>query len=122
MDDRGKAKDRWTLVYLVAYVVFTVLGAVLLIPLGRAGTGLWTILTFAGMLLLVRWHARNFVYRCPDPHCANEFEISTWVDLLSPQWPTGGGGRKYLKCPRCGNRGWAYVLPKRSPPNDRHGS
>lgn len=117
MDDSGKAKERWTVLYLVAYVAAIVLGAALLIPLGRAGTGLWAILAVAGMLLLVRWHAWNSLYRCPDRRCANEFEISTWIDLLSPQWPTRGGGRKYLKCPRCGSRGWAHVLPKRSSSN-----
>ncbi|HET7269530.1 MAG TPA: hypothetical protein VFI90_00455 [Rubrobacter sp.] len=61
MDDSGKDKEWWTVLYLVAYVTTIVLGAALLVPLGRAGTGLGAILALAGMLLLVWWYARNFI-------------------------------------------------------------
>jgi DNA-directed RNA polymerase subunit RPC12/RpoP len=69
--------------------------------------GLIIIVIAVGILfLLVRWHARNFAYRCPE--CGQEFEISTFTDFISPH----GGGKKYLRCPRCQKRSWANEMEK----------
>ena len=36
-----------------------------------------------------------FIFLC------NEFEVSAFVDLISPQGIGGNGSWKYLKCPEC---------------------
>lgn len=94
--------------YLVLMILFNVVTALLLFP--RAwpwGFIIWLILCFGGSLfLLVRWHANVTAYRCLD--CAEEFEISIFKDFISPHFPN----KKYLKCPRCGEKGWAEVLMK----------
>ena len=69
-------------------------------PLGFA------VMASAALLLLVRWHSINFAYRCRE--CANKFEVSSLENLLSPNMIT----TKYLRCPKCGTRGWASVLKK----------
>lgn len=64
----------------------------------------------AGLYLLVRWHTRNFKYRCGE--CGREFTISAGRNFVSPHWPTRCGGRKYLKCSQCGRKTWAAVIPR----------
>jgi len=94
--------------YLVLMIFFNVITAVVLMP--RAwpwGFIIWLIVCFCGSLfLLVRWHAKVTAYRCAA--CAEEYEISFFTDFISPHIPN----MKYLKCPDCGEKGWAEVLMK----------
>jgi len=92
--------------YIALAIGTIVLSMVLLLPLGPVGVILWVGAAVGAMYLLVRWHARSTVYRCPD--CGHEFEISVLTDFISPHW----GSRKYLKCPECCRRDWATVLMK----------
>lgn len=73
------------------------------------GFVVWVFIVSVGLYLMVRWHARSTGYRCRN--CGNEFEISTFTDLVSPHG-TGDGGWTYLKCPRCEKRTRAKVLRK----------
>jgi uncharacterized protein with PIN domain len=47
---------------------------------------------------------KNFAYRCPV--CGEVFEISATENFLGPN----GVNKKYLKCPKCGKRGWVEIL------------
>jgi len=66
--------------------------------------------SFVGLFFLVRWHAGNFAYRCLK--CSHEFEISAFVDFISPHGPDKSGGWKYLKCPKCHEKSRAAVIKK----------
>ncbi|MFA5867828.1 MAG: hypothetical protein WC891_07720 [Actinomycetota bacterium] len=68
------------------------------------------ILVAGCLLLLVRWHARTFGYRCAN--CDEDFEISMLKDLFSFQGVNKSGSWKYLKCPNCGQRTTARELTK----------
>ncbi len=83
-----------------------IFGAIFLIPADWSIGLIIIIVTTIILLLLVRWHARNFAYRCPE--CGQEFEISVFTDFISPH----GVGKKYLKCPRCQKRSWANETEK----------
>ncbi len=95
-----------TLLVLGLYVSALILGLLFLLP---AFWYVWILLPVAGLPFLVRWHHRNFGYRCAA--CGHEFEISAWVDFISPHG-IGGGGWKWLECPGCGRRTRATVLRK----------
>lgn len=64
----------------------------------------WLLIIITGTLLLIIWHTRNFVYRCPK--CSHVFEVSILENFLGPN----GVNKKYLRCPKCGKRGWAEIL------------
>lgn len=66
------------------------------------------ILVFGCLLLLFRWHAKTFGYRCGN--CEEDFVISIWKDLFSMQGFNRQGSWKYLKCPNCGQRTKAREL------------
>jgi len=106
--DVTRADQLKVLAYLVLMILFNVVTAVTLMP--RAwpwGFIIWLLLCFVGSLfLLVRWHANITAYRCPK--CGCEFEISFFTDFISPHFPN----KKYLKCPRCGEKSWAEILMK----------
>lgn len=68
------------------------------------------ILVFSGLILLVRWHARNHIYQCQN--CGHEFEVSSFTDFVSPHGPGLAGGWKYLKCPSCQKRSRALEIRK----------
>ena len=65
---------------------------------------IWLILVIGGLVLFVRWHVRNFAYRCQK--CGHKFEISTITYFISPHGP----GWKYLKCPKCHRRSKATKI------------
>jgi hypothetical protein len=73
---------------------------------------LWLLAAVASLLALARWHAAMAGYRCP--RCGEEFAVGFWADLLSPQMLSWRGGRKFLRCPRCRQRGWAASLVRQS--------
>jgi len=64
--------------------------------------GYWWVgsaVVVASLILIVRWHAKNFFYICSK--CGEEFKISTVMDFISPHGLSKSGGWKYLKCPKC---------------------
>jgi uncharacterized C2H2 Zn-finger protein len=82
------------------YVIITVLMAILLTPISwPIGMIVWIMLEMGILLAIVVWHSKIIVYTCPS--CGNSFSASAIVDFFSPHG-VGGGGWKYLKCPRCG--------------------
>ena len=95
----------WTTTWLLIAVFTAVIVIAGILLASRHPMG-FALLACALLLALVRWHAANFAYRCPA--CGNEFEISTFKDLISPHTPT----TKYLRCPKCTHRSWASVLKK----------
>ncbi len=97
------AKGDWyrTALMLFLFIAVTVLSSVVLLP---DYWYLWLLLIIAGILLLVKWHTKNFAYLCPK--CGEIFEVSVLENFLSPN----GINRKYLKCPRCRRRSWAEIL------------
>jgi DNA-directed RNA polymerase subunit RPC12/RpoP len=99
-----------TVIYLALYIITISVGAFLLMPRGVAGALAWAAVVIGGAFLLVRWHAETTAYRCRN--CRHEFEISVFTDAISPHGP-GGGGWKYLRCPRCGQRTRTEILLKK---------
>jgi len=85
---------------LLSYLIITVLAAILLTPISwPIGMIVWIILEMGMLLAIAVWHSKITVYICPE--CGNSFSTSAIIDLLSPHG-IGGGGWKYLRCPRCG--------------------
>jgi hypothetical protein len=64
----------------------------------------WLLIFIVALSLFLKWHAKNFAYRCP--RCGRVFEISVLEDLLSPN----GVNKKYLQCPICKRRAWAEII------------
>ena len=111
MDYRKPTRSDWrrTAVCLGIYVAAIGAGAFFLMPTGPAGALAWAVLVIGGAFVLVRWDAKSTAYRCRN--CGHEFEISILTDAISPHGP-GGGGWKYLRCPRCGKRTRTEILLK----------
>ena len=60
------------------------------------------VLSFVIIGLIVFWHSRKTIYKCPK--CEKKFKISFFKDFISPHWPGRKGGYKYLGCPKCGKQ------------------
>lgn len=88
-------------IILLLFIIIIALSSVFLFP---DYWYLWLLVIVTGTLLLVIWHTKNFAYRCPA--CGEVFEVSTLENFLGPN----GVNKKYLKCPKCGKRGWAEIL------------
>ena len=96
---------------LTAFVATTVLTALILAPrYWPLGFALWIIVVATSLLVVVRWHAGNTVYSCPE--CGELFSIGTVTDLVSPHGLGSGGGWKLLTCPKCGSHVRAKVYMK----------
>ena len=105
--------DYWrkTILYLAIFVVIIVVGAVIFSTYRSVFSLIvYGMVVLGGLFLLVNWHARTFAYRCVE--CGNVFEITLWKDLVSPHGVGKKGGWKYLRCPSCGRRMKARVIPK----------
>lgn len=102
-------KEDWikTTIYIAIFIAVITIGAIFLLP---ADLYVWFIILAGSLFLLVRWHAKNFAYRCFK--CGNEFEISIFTDFISPHGLGKGGGWKYLKCPRCHQRSKAIIIKR----------
>lgn len=100
---RKTTKKDWyrTAFVLLLFIALIGLFSVLLLP---DYWYFWLLIIATGTLLLVIWHTKNFAYRCPA--CGEVFEVSTLENFLSPS----SINKKYLKCPKCGKRGWAEIL------------
>ncbi|GAB6056476.1 hypothetical protein JCM15415_17920 [Methanobacterium movens] len=99
-----------TIIYLIVYLSSIVIAAILLLPLYWY---IWVIIIVSGMIILAFSHSQKALYHCTN--CGNEFQISIFTDLISPQ----GLGRddsgktygwKYVKCPSCGTRMKAPII------------
>lgn len=103
-------KEDWirTIIYVAAFITIIIIGTIFLLPVYWY---IWLILVVGCLFLLVRWHAKNFAYRCPN--CGHEFEISIFIDFISPHGPGEAGGWKYLKCPKCHKRSRATEIKKK---------
>ena len=53
---------------------------------------------------LVYWHSRFIGYRCG--RCGNEFQINWKQEMTS----LNGFNKKYVLCPKCGQRSWMEIL------------
>ena len=100
-----------TAIVLLAFIATTILTALVLTPMHWPfGLLLWALVVTVSLLVVVRWHARNTMYRCPE--CDHLFSISTFTDLVSPHGLGRGGGWKLLTCPKCGHHKKAKVYLK----------
>lgn len=106
---RETKKEDWTktIINVLIFSAVIIIGAILLLPVYWP---VWFIVVIGGLFLLVRWHTKNFAYRCSE--CGHEFEISAFTNFISLQTLGKGGGWKYLKCPKCQKRAKAAVLKK----------
>jgi uncharacterized C2H2 Zn-finger protein len=96
---------------LTAFVATTILTALILAPRHwPLGFALWIIIVAVSLVALVRWHAGNTVYLCPE--CGKIFSIGTVTDLVSPHGLGRGGGWTLLTCPKCGSHVRARVYMK----------
>jgi DNA-directed RNA polymerase subunit RPC12/RpoP len=85
---------------LLAYLIITIVSAILLTPISwPIGLIAWVAIEVVLLLAVITWHSRTTVYSCPN--CGANFNISPLTDLVSPHG-TKGGGWKYLRCPACG--------------------
>jgi len=108
----NKSQQSKALLYAVAFAAVAVIGAALFLSTRSVAGFVVLVVLVGGLPFLVVWHARTYAYRCRN--CGHEFEISPWVDLISPHGLGKEGGWKYLRCPKCGQRTRAMVIPRRS--------
>jgi len=88
-----------------AYVVGITLGAIVLVwQFDLPGFLLWIVLTVLATVVLIRWHTRNFGYRCPN--CDHVFTITAWTNATSLNL----GDRKSLRCPNCGKHSACKIM------------
>ncbi len=57
-------------------------------------------------LYWARWQTSTFDYQCAN--CGQIFGLSPWQALAVPH----AMGKKWLKCPTCGQATWAAPVPK----------
>lgn len=69
---------------------------------------IWSVIVITGASLLVNWHRRATVYRCPG--CEHLYRISFLGSLLAPHGLNRQGPWLLLRCPRCGERRRTPVL------------
>lgn len=102
-------KEDWimTIIYVAVFVAIIIIGAIFLLPVYWY---IWLILVAGSLFLLVKWHSKNFAYRCSK--CGHEFEISTFTDFVSLHGVNKSGSWKYLKCPKCHEKSRATVRRK----------
>ena len=108
----NKSQQSKSLLYAVAFAAVAVIGAALFLSTRSVAGFVVLVVLVGGLPFLVVWHARTYAYRCRN--CGHEFEISPWTDLISPHGLSKEGGWKYLRCPECGQRTRAMVIPKGS--------
>jgi len=102
--EKPTKRDWITIVVYIAVLVGVItIGAIFLIP---NYFYVWLIPMIGGLLLFVRWHVKNFAYRCSK--CGHEFEISIFAYFITPHGP----GWKYLKCPKCHKRSKATMIKR----------
>ncbi len=100
-----------TLAVIIAYVLITVVGAIILAPIiWPVGFVIWIIMEMALLFALVSWHSSMTVYTCPN--CGATFSVSPIKDLAAPHGPQNGGWA-YLRCPRCGKMVKASIGTKK---------
>ncbi len=96
-----------SILYILLYVALIGMGAWLLLP--RAWYA-WVGIVLIGMLLLVQWHKRSTVYRCPN--CDHVYAISFFTDLAAPHGIDRDGAWLLLRCPNCRKRQKTRVLKR----------
>lgn len=106
---RETAKRDWVVTIALIIILMTGLsvGVILLLP---DFWYLFIVVAAGSLVLLVRWHNRNFAFRCRN--CGHEFGISAMRNFFSPHGIDESGGWKYLKCPHCQRRTRARVIKK----------
>jgi DNA-directed RNA polymerase subunit RPC12/RpoP len=62
------------------------------------------LLVVPGILLLLRWMARAFAYRCPE--CGELFQLT----MLGQFTAINMGDERSVRCPKCGVRSWVKIL------------
>jgi predicted RNA-binding Zn-ribbon protein involved in translation (DUF1610 family) len=110
MDIEEKTYWRKLITYTCLFTVVIIAGALFLIsfhwPIGFV---IWLLLLCGvGLFSLVRWHAKNTAYICPN--CGYIFTISTRKDFLSPHMID----KKLLRCPKCGESSWCKAISANS--------
>lgn len=96
-----------TIICVAIFVMVILIGVIFLL---QVYWYIWLIFVIGSLFLLVRWHTKNFAYRCTK--CGYEFEISIITDFISPHGLSKSGGWKYLKCPKCHKRSRTTVIKK----------
>lgn len=102
---------RKTITYIGLYAVGLMVGVIVLfLRPDLLGILVFASIFLGGLILLVYWHAHTFIYRCRC--CGNEFEISTFKDLISPHGLQRQDGWKFLCCPKCKKWSKTQIIPK----------
>lgn len=95
-----KKTNGMTVLWIVSYCLFLILGYLIVSPIGGIISAIFITLAIVLLLALVYWHKEVNAYICPK--CNNKFDIGFLHDLISPNGLKG----KYLKCPECNTWGW----------------
>jgi len=112
-EDSTRVRGAWvrTGIFVGVYVLGLALGAVVVFRQDNpVFLWVWLASVALGLWLLIAWHSHAFVYECKN--CGHVFEISVLKDLVSPHGVGRVGGWKYLRCPNCGKRDRARLLPR----------
>ena len=96
-----------SIVFLTIYLIMIGASAFLLLP---KYWYLWGLIQISGLVLLVNWHKRETIYRCPN--CDYLYEISFLADLTAPHGIDRDGPWLLLRCPNCRKRTKTRVLKK----------
>lgn len=90
-----------TYIFMACYILIVIAGFPIAASIGGFSEGIFGIITVILLLGLVYYHKECNAYLCPE--CHEKFTISLFKDLLSLNGASQG---KYLKCPKCGRKGW----------------
>lgn len=97
-------RDSWIAFAWIAGVAGSIIVGALLCP--RIGIGLFLAIVLIAVLLLLRWLARAWGYRCSE--CGGLFQLT----ILGQFTALNMGDERSVRCPHCGKRNWAKVLRK----------
>jgi uncharacterized membrane protein len=96
-------------IYIILFIVVMTASAIFIIPISMPmGLIIWIFIISIGTYLIIRWHAKNTVFICPE--CNHKFTISTAKDFLSPNF----FDKKLLRCANCGESSWCKAISAKS--------
>jgi DNA-directed RNA polymerase subunit RPC12/RpoP len=94
----SQPRDTWITFAWIAGAAGVVVLAGIFSP--RLGVGLACLAAVLAVLLLCRWMASAWGYRCPD--CNEMFQLT----LLAQFTAVNMGDERNVRCPKCGKRHW----------------
>ncbi len=99
--NKHRKTDVMTYIFLTCYVLLLFAGFPVAVSIGGFMPVVMSAIAVILLFGLIYYHSQSNSYVCS--HCHEKFSIGFLNDMFTLN---GGKKGKYLKCPKCGHRGW----------------